>query len=147
MLNYGDFHSDVDARMVTIQQRYPGCGCVLDTTIPREELPDYTEQPDGTYIGLDPSGECASHLELETTRTEMKQLCDENKRLRDLLYRLADYVSKNVRTNDHVLAGIVSEAVIASYDEGEDDDVSIPEEVEYADNLFQRAELEADLSK
>jgi hypothetical protein len=49
----------------------------------------------------------------------IEHLRDENKRLRDLLYRLADYVSKNVRTNDHVLAGIVSQAVLASADKEE----------------------------
>ena len=113
----------------------------------REELSDYTRQPDGTYIGLDPSGECSTHLERETTRTEMKQLRDENKRLRDLLYKLADYVSKNVRTNDYKLAGIISEAVIASNENEDPEDPYIPEEVEYADNLFQRAELEAELGK
>lgn len=70
MQQYGRFPSDVDTREVAIQELYPGCGCVVKTIILREELPDYTKQPDDTYIGLDPSGECARHLEMEGLRQE-----------------------------------------------------------------------------
>lgn len=53
---------------------------------------------------------------------ELEALREENKRLRDMLYQLANYVSINVRHNDHVLSGIISQAVLASYVPEEDEE-------------------------
>lgn len=54
----------------------------------------------------------------------MDKLQVENKRLRDLLYELANYVSVHIRHTDPALSSLVSEAILASYDPSEDEDES-----------------------
>ena len=62
-MHYGQFHSDVNTEQITLQQLYPGCQHVLETTICSEELPDYQQQSDGTYVSAHAPDECAACLQ------------------------------------------------------------------------------------
>lgn len=71
-MQYGQFHSDVDATLITIHQLYPGCGHVVDTNICRESLDEYQLQPDGRCVGLQAPDECAACLMAKESVSEEK---------------------------------------------------------------------------
>lgn len=62
MMEYGTFESDVDYREATLRQFYPGCQCIEQVTIFREELDTYQRQADGTYICIEAPDQCAECL-------------------------------------------------------------------------------------